>query len=100
MTIEMTDDELRAIREACGDALTEKVRVLRMKSRALRNVQMARDDERLAWARLVKAERAVARIMTEGPYAERTEVEHEAAKQALRDLGVDVDGLLEGPARP
>ena len=57
-----------------------------------------RDAERAAWARLVRAEDRM-----HGPPgaicvpSEETEREYEAAKQALRDLGVDVDGLLGDP---
>jgi hypothetical protein len=43
--------------------------------------------ERAAWARLVKAQRAY--IGGVGPFGD-----YEAAKQDLRDLGVDVDALL------
>lgn len=51
----------------------------------------ARNDiERKAWARLVRAERAF--IGGTGSLAE-----YDAAKQALHDLGVDVDKLLEEP---
>ena len=47
-----------------------------------------RDAERKAWARLVKAESGA--ILGSGEA-------REAARQALRDLGVDVDALLEAP---
>jgi hypothetical protein len=53
------------------------------------------DVERKAWARLVKATDAAAtRLMSPLPSPEEVEAEHEAAKQALRDLGLDVDALL------
>lgn len=61
-------------------------------------VAAERDAERKAWARLVRAEDRM-----HGPPgaicvpSEKTEREYEAAKQALRDLGVDVDALLEEP---
>lgn len=51
--------------------------------------------ERAAWARLVKAERAYIDSGATGD-AERAIVRYAAAKQALRDLGVDVDALLAG----
>jgi hypothetical protein len=61
-----------------------------------------RAAERKAWARFLKAERSanvaaeIARV--EGDeWAQRladANVEHALAKQALRDLGVDVDALL------
>lgn len=48
--------------------------------------------ERKTWARLV---RAMAPLPCEGPCCESDAVkEYEAARQALRDLGVDVDALL------
>ena len=46
-----------------------------------------------AWARLVKAERDVAMENAPCPSAE-TLAEQSAARQALRDLGVDVGALL------
>lgn len=55
--------------------------------------------ERKAWARLVRANAAAVHRADDGrPWAEiiAAEQELEAAKQALRDLGVDVDALLEG----
>lgn len=59
------------------------------------------DVERKAWARLVKAERAL--DLTGKPWETDAErelhkkrcAEGQAARQALRDLGVDVDALLE-----
>jgi hypothetical protein len=48
----------------------------------------AREKERATWARLVKAERAFIGGV-------RPIDDYEAAKHGLRDLGVDVDALLE-----
>lgn len=62
-------------------------------------------DERKAWARLVNATVAEqdAMAMFAATSTEKSAVAHgeafdkyAAAKQALRDLGVDVDNLLEG----
>lgn len=52
------------------------------------------DTERVAWARLVKA--LTGPQFTENGLPLHLSKEHEAdgARQALRDLGVDVDGLL------
>lgn len=57
-----------------------------------------RDAERLAWARYVRAERAAMCAKRDGGglddwHAEQADAEHEAAKQALLALGVDVDSL-------
>ena len=53
-----------------------------------------------AWARLVKAERDVAMENAPCPSAE-TLAEQGAARQALRDLGVDVDAMLgDAPGEP
>jgi hypothetical protein len=46
-----------------------------------------------AWARLMKAERAM--LSEEHWFAPEACAEEEAARQALRDVGVDVDALLE-----
>ena len=53
------------------------------------------EDERKAWARLVHAERD-ATIEDESGVGDdgKSERELRAAKQALRDLGVNVDALL------
>lgn len=49
----------------------------------------------LAWARLVRATSRAETALSSGVYTEAVDEEYEAAKQALRDLGVDVDALLE-----
>jgi hypothetical protein len=61
-----------------------------------------RDAERKAWARFLKAWRAEMCAKRDGGglddwHAEQADTEHDAAKQALRDLGVDVDALLGEP---
>jgi hypothetical protein len=52
----------------------------------------AREDERAAWARLVKAERDI--VDCQRGEIQGARAEQAAARQALRDLGVDVDALL------
>lgn len=62
-----------------------------------------RDVERKAWTRLVRATVSQLVSAARGDFPEQEEIEREWAardadaepKQALRDLGVDVDSLLE-----
>lgn len=57
-----------------------------------------RDAERKAWARYARACGIVARAIADwGFLPERHERQYQMAKQALRDLGVDVDALLGEP---
>lgn len=58
------------------------------------------DAERKAWARFVKAAVALEGHASDGYAMDGNEqAEHEAAKRALVDLGVDVDALLSEAAR-
>ena len=52
-----------------------------------------RDAERLAWARLLKAD-GVRAALASGDYSEAAAAEYDAALRGLQDLGVDVDDLL------
>lgn len=56
----------------------------------------AHEERDKAWARLVRATDAAATSLMAGPYNDRAATEYEAARQALRDLGIDVDALLGG----
>jgi hypothetical protein len=57
----------------------------------LEQVLRARDA---AWARLVKATAKALAAARTGPYDPTPLIEEGAARQALRDIGVDVDALL------
>jgi hypothetical protein len=58
----------------------------------------SREQERAAWARLVKATEVRWREDVQGAAQCDYQRELEAAKQALRDCGVDVDALLKEPS--
>ncbi len=72
-----------ALREAISQERSEAVESVRV--------------ERLAWARFVRANDAIRVAACLGDttlFAEEMK-KYEAARQALRDLGVDVDALME-----
>jgi len=89
---EATAEEQEAVSRALGVAYdwNENGDILALGVlRALREERESdREHERKAWARLVKAESGA--LMG-------SEEAREAARQALRDIGVDVDALLEAP---
>lgn len=58
----------------------------------------SREQERIAWARLVKATEERWREDIQGAAQCDYQRELDAAKQALRDCGVDVDALLKEPS--
>lgn len=72
-------------------------RLLPQAVRDIAALRLRQEQERRAWARLVKAavvDEAQMAVGTNDEQIEGARAEHDAAKQALRDLGVDVDALL------
>lgn len=95
----MSDRVLRCA--SCGDEVDERVATLELRCAKCggprctvpKFTRKARNPERLAWVRLLKADGAKAALAS-GDYSEAAAAEYDAALRGLQDLGVDVDDLL------